>query len=125
MEKHFTFREITDRNELKKAFRLRYEVYEQSRMQFLLTPNEAKMDLDVFDLHSRHFGFFHNHEIAGYIRIVVDRKSYFNSIVASIGLENHVFAPPKFIENNYAYNGEANFPFLSYAGAPIMLKLLY
>jgi len=125
MGKHFTFKEIIDQVELEKAFRLRYEVYEKSRMQFLLRPNAAKIDLDIFDLHSRHFGIFYNNNIAGYIRVVIDRKSYFNTTVASVGLENNVFEARKFIGNNYVYNGEANFPFLSYAGVPHNVKAFY
>ena len=88
----YTFREITEADELEMAFRLRYEVYSSCRCSMFLNTNLNKIDIDSYDLHSKHFGLFiHENELAGYFRVVLDKNEYYNPDVLEIGRKFHFF----------------------------------
>lgn len=59
----YTFREIRNPHELTNLFRLRYKVYRNSRLAGFVQPNKDELDIDAYDLQSRHYGVFV--EIAG------------------------------------------------------------
>lgn len=113
----YTFREITEANELEQAFRLRYEVYSKSRVRSMLRQNENEIDIDVFDLHSNHYGLFANeNELIGYLRVVLDKTKFYNSTVFEIGKKYNLF-------NSLEHCLEGiqkvvDYPFLSYPNIP-------
>ena len=72
----FVYREIFTADELKQMFMLRYELFRESRTKVLVNENSHNIDIDCYDLRSRHFGLFYfknnvEHPI-GYNRIVHD-----------------------------------------------------
>lgn len=75
----FAFREIQNETELMAVFRLRYDVYcQQTHLRQLLSENEARVDVDGFDVFSRHFGLFHllegTEKLVGYLRVIEQQK---------------------------------------------------
>ncbi len=70
----FVFREITTPDELLAAFRLRYEVYRDSRLKGFCAENDEGIDVDPWDARARHFGLFpligSSRGLLGYIRVV-------------------------------------------------------
>jgi hypothetical protein len=82
MEQHYyIFREPTTFDELKALLLLRYKVFRESRLEKFVEENEACIDLDCYDLYSRHFGLY-EHEgnsarPVGYIRMVTDDMGTF------------------------------------------------
>ena len=81
MSKTYTFREITEKEELEKFFRLRYEVYSDCRCQSILKKNGHPIDIDYYDVHSRHYSLACENEHAGYLRIVLPKEEI---------IQNHV-----------------------------------
>jgi len=73
MQSYFVFRQAQSVDELRALLKLRYKVYRESRLQQFVPENECGIDLDGYDLRSRHFGLFKNnsHPI-GYMRVVED-----------------------------------------------------
>lgn len=115
----YTFREITEADELEKAFRLRYEVYIQSCNKVLVNENPNRVDINIFDLHSKHFGLFiGNHELVGYIRVVLDKKDCYNYEVFKIGAKYDLFNESEHSLKNLGMTKAADFPFLSFHGVP-------
>jgi hypothetical protein len=122
----YTFREITEADELEQAFRLRYEVYSHCRCSSLLKSNKNKMDLDVYDLHARHFGLFINeNELAGYWRIVLNKNDLYNSVIFAIGRKYDLFPGYGTSCDEVEEKELADFPFLSYADIPKDIKQFY
>ena len=74
-QKTYKFREIVDEDELEKFMRLRYETYFNSSMRNFLQINDEKIDIDIYDLHSRHFGLFCEEKPIGFIRVVIHQWS--------------------------------------------------
>lgn len=113
------FREITNESDLEKSFMIRFEIYSESRMQGFLKHNPHNLDLDVFDLHSRHFGLYtENNELAGHIRIVLPRNEYFNYHAFNIGKKTGIFSGNEQPFNNDNDSSAAEFPILSYPCLP-------
>lgn len=54
----YYFREILDPQEMMEWLRLRYTIYNSTRCAGFLTANEQEIDLDLYDLRSRHYGLF-------------------------------------------------------------------
>jgi predicted GNAT family N-acyltransferase len=122
----YTFREITEADELEQAFRLRYEVYSSCRCSSFLKSNSNEIDIDSYDQHSRHFGLFiNNNEMVGYLRIVLHRNDYYNSAVLDIVNKFNFFQEGlcsfEFIKNTE----RADYPFLSYPDIPANIKSFY
>ncbi len=68
---HFIFREISSTNDLLAAFRLRYNVYRNSRLSNFCPPNSDNLDVDPWDACSRHFGLFDSHgDLAASLRVI-------------------------------------------------------
>lgn len=75
-QSYFVYREAANANELEILLRLRYHAFRDSQLKGFVAENETGLDLDCYDLRSRHFGLFHhaeNHTVAvGYHRVVSD-----------------------------------------------------
>ncbi len=87
---HFIFSEISSTNDLLAAFRLRYNVYRNSRLRDFCRPNSDNLDVDPWDFYARHFGLFdlRGHQV-GNVRIVTTTKQATASrIIEALG-ENH------------------------------------
>jgi predicted GNAT family N-acyltransferase len=119
----FTFREITEVDELEQAFRLRYEVYSNSRNRVFINQNEFGLDLDNFDLHSNHYGIYSpDNVLIGYLRVVLDRNEYYNFGVFEIGLKFGIFCKSIHSNENIKKVDYAEYPFLSYPNLPESVK---
>lgn len=75
-KEYYVFREAQNVMELKSLLQLRYRGYHQSRCTALIDRNDTGLDLDYYDLQSRHMGFFHlqgRESIPlGYMRLIED-----------------------------------------------------
>ena len=73
---YYVFREARNVYELKSLLELRYRGYLQSRCSSLIKKNPSGLDLDSYDLRSRHMGFFQlqgkESKPLGYMRLVED-----------------------------------------------------
>jgi len=74
MENTYCFREARNVEELYALLKLRYEEYRNSRLAGFCPENEYGLDIDEFDLRSRHFGLFQQsadgEKAIGYMRVV-------------------------------------------------------
>jgi hypothetical protein len=120
-----TFREITKPAEMEKLFRLRYEVYSESGMSPFLKPNVHRIDMDVYDLHSRHFGIYLNNDLIAGVRAVIDKGDYYNPDVYEIGRKYGVYADDKSSQVELLRSDYPDFPFLSYPTVPVDVKQFY
>jgi len=106
MNQSFLFRELDGEDELERFFRKRYVAYFSSAQRPLLLKEDG-IDLDVYDLHSRHYGIFHGNEPAGYFRIILGKSSYYNEQVFRIGLRNNRYSETIHHRENV---GSADYP---------------
>lgn len=111
--------------ELEAVFRQRYEVYEQCRMHSFLQPNEARIDIDAFDVHSVHFGLFNNEEVVAYLRVVLHRAVCFNQEVALLATQYGLMKQDVHVLGGDVVSPLASFPFLAYEGVPEGIGLFY
>ena len=117
--KAYTFRELNGEAELETFLKLRYETYVNSRsLRHFLTENEARIDMDVYDLHAKHFGLFQGVEPAGYIRVVAHKSQCYNPDVFAIGVRNQIFQSYIHREKELTKHPYPDFPFLSYDQIP-------
>jgi len=108
-----TFREITNPAQLEKACRFRYREYANCRLAPFLKRNADMIDLDVFDLHSRHFGLFTGDNILiGHERAVLERHEYFNQMAFDIGMKHGIFTIDEHSHENLKKSSIPDFPFL-------------
>lgn len=125
MSKKYTFREITEKNELEKLFRLRYQVYANSELAPFLKVNKYQIDIDIYDLHSRLYGIFCEDEIVAGVRAVIDKREYYNPRVYDIGSKYKFFNKEANSQEKLINRDYADFPFLSYQSIPKEIKLFY
>lgn len=119
----YSFREITEAKELEKAFRLRYEVYSNSRNRVFINRNEGGLDMDIYDLHSNHYGLYSpDNVLIGYLRVVLDRNEYYNYEVFKIGLKHGIYYNSIHSNENIKKEDYAEYPFLSYPNLPVSVK---
>lgn len=111
MPPSFIYREVTEKEELKRVFQLRYQVYAQSENKAFIRANEQGLDMDSFDAHSKYFVSLNEQtqEIVGYLRVVYSYKKYTNWVSKAL-LQECGF--------RYELPSGAEFPFLSYQGVP-------
>jgi hypothetical protein len=114
MEKSFRFQEITEKDELEVYFRLRYEIYSNSIVKGLIRENKNHIDIDYFDIHSRHYSLMNGNNIAGYFRVVLPKNELTNTKVLEIGQKYQLLDETEYFHKN----GRAPFPFLCYEGVP-------
>lgn len=114
MSKKYTFREITEKDELEKFFRLRYEIYSGCRCNSILKTNIQPIDIDYYDVHSKHYALTCENIDIGYFRVVLPREELRQNSIIEIASKNGVFND----YDKYKGNGAAPFPFLSYKEVP-------
>jgi len=90
MSKKYTFREITEKDELEKFFKMRYSIYSNCRMNGFVKCNEHSIDIDAYDVHSRHYALTCENVNAGYLRVVLPREEMFQDQVLEIGRKYHL-----------------------------------
>lgn len=110
----YTFREITEKEELEQFFKFRYQIYSECCYKGYLKENSFLMDIDVFDTHSKHYALYCENNIAGYFRVVLPREEYSNQEVLEIGNQKNLLGE----YDSYLKNGHATYPFLSYKNVP-------
>jgi predicted GNAT family N-acyltransferase len=126
LNKTCTFREITETNELERAFRFRYEEYSRSRLCRFLKQNQSKLDIDIYDLHSRHFGLFNGYnEMIGCLRVVMDKRKFYNNYVFEVGQKFNFFSKTENSLEGMRNSETADYPFLSYPNVPPSLLSHY
>jgi len=126
MNKTLTFREITEPEELEKAFRFRYEEYLNSRCHVLIKQNQQNVDIDIYDLHSKHYGLYiSNGLMIGYLRFVLDKKEYYNNAIFMIGKKYDLFNETEHSFESLKNNNRADYPFLSYPNLPESISSFY
>lgn len=70
---YFVFRESSTEAELMTLLKLRYRVYCATDLKAFIHENEQQLDVDAYDMQSRHFGLFKNDTIpVGCLRMVED-----------------------------------------------------
>ena len=126
LNKSCTFREISEPDELENAFRFRYEEYIKSRLFAYIKCNNHCVDIDTYDLHSKHYGLFRgNSDMIGYLRVVLDKREYYNQNVFKIGKRFDLFSEVDHSFENLKNSGEADYPFLSYPSVPESIQSFY
>jgi hypothetical protein len=122
----FTFREITKQADLDTAFHFRYTEYSGGRMKVLLKQNENKVDIDIHDLYSKHYGLFSgSNELLGYLRVVCDKREYYNPQVFEVGKRYDIFSEAEHSSERVKVSIEADYPFLSYPKIPESIRSKY
>ena len=115
MSKKYTFREITEKNELEEFFRLRYEVYSNcKRMKPFVKKNEDSLDIDFYDAHSRHYSLSYNNVNVGYFRVVFPKDEFIQNSVMKIAEKHNTISEYQCDLTNCA----EPLPFLSHQGVP-------
>jgi Acetyltransferase (GNAT) domain len=75
----YTYREAQNITELEALLKLRYKVYRKSKYINFCPKNKHQINLDQYDLYSRHFGLFENksgiEKPVGYMRVVQEERS--------------------------------------------------
>ncbi len=100
MGKIYTFREVTDKEELEKCFLLRYKVYSESANKVFINENIDKIDVDFYDVHARHYCLQVDEIIAGYLRVVLPKEDITNETVFGIGEKYSWFERADYFHQN-------------------------
>lgn len=108
----YAFREIKDETSLLAAFRMRYNIYvQQPHLRQLMAENAAEVDIDGYDVYSRHYGLYKinskSEEMIGYLRVIEQCK--FPMVEATLrNLESqNAFVAPK---RPYLFRNQEKFP---------------
>ncbi len=125
MKEQFTFRKIEHKEELKCFMKLRYQTYRSSDLNCILRQNNHQLDINVFDIHSEHFGLFCNDQPAGYVRLVLPRKEKYDLRAFEIGNEIHLFKKGIHCEKALKSLNHPEFPFLNYPDLPPDVRSYY
>lgn len=120
----YLFREAQSLDELTLLLGLRYKVFSESqRLENAWSENDYKIDLDSWDLYSRHFGLFVGSPAklipVGYVRMVTDAEGPMKDQILSLklkfpGLFEKIETPPP-----------EPFPLLTYCPQADIVKSLY
>lgn len=121
----FKFRELHDEQELTQFMKLRYDKYLSSPMKNFIDINPHKIDIDIYDLQSRHFGLFCEDEPGGFLRIVYPKMEVYQENVFNIGRRYNVFCPDKHSAANIERLDYPEFPFISYPKVPRPIQQFY
>lgn len=104
---------------------LRYDKYLNSPMKNFLEINPHKIDIDIYDLKSRHFGLFCEDEPGGFLRIVYPKMELYQENVFNIGCRYNMFCPNKHSSKNIEHLEYPEFPFISYPKVPSSIRQFY
>lgn len=105
--------------------KLRYETVLKSDLRCILKENEYQLDVDVFDLHSKHFGLFCEDQPAGYIRYVFPRNEHYDLNAFEIGLSLQLFSQETHNDKALESMDHPKFPFLNYPDSPAGVQSYY
>lgn len=79
MSTFHVFRQAANAQELAELLRLRYQVYRDCHLSRFVKASEQGIDIDAWDLHSRHFGLFRidgeSETVVGYMRVVEEGRT--------------------------------------------------
>ncbi len=115
----YTFKEVNTKTELKKLFKMRYADYSQSQLKKFIHENPKEIDIDYFDLQSKHFGIYCDGAPIGFIRVVNNKNDYFNENSFEIGQEFGFF------NQKACDSSQPEFPFVSYDRVPESVTHFY
>jgi len=121
----YKFREIESENELENIMHLRYERYLNSSKKEFIKLNEQKIDIDIYDLHSKHFGLFYKNDPVGSIRLVCHKSEIYDERAFNIGLRNGIFTEENHSHESIIQNDYPDFPFVSNAEVPNSVTNFY
>lgn len=129
MQKNDTliFREAKGKEELTALLKLRYQVYRSSPLKGFCPKNEHGIDMDSYDLYSRHFGLFLRESgkdnPIGYLRLIEKNLTSFAPTILSIALEQSTDFGTKLFEEKSLHK----FPSANYFSEVLSLsqKKLY
>lgn len=110
MNHPFLFRELHGEQELELFLRKRYEAYFNSPQRPLLEKEDG-IDIDIYDLQSRHYGVFSGKEPVGYIRIILDKDYWYCENAFNIGLRHHRFQKTQHGRENFSHSPHPSFYF--------------
>lgn len=125
MHRTLIFRQIEKKDELHQFLKLRYKNYLNSSMKNFLKINDFEIDLDIYDIHSKHFGLFLNNQPCGYLRLICPRWMIYNSHIFSIGKDFGFFNKDEHDKNTIMENDTPEFPFLQYMEVPKSIQLYF
>ncbi len=121
----YKFREIKSEKELKQFMQLRYETYLESVNRDFIKEDKNRLDIDVYDLHSKHFGLFYNEEPIGSVRLVMHKSKVYDKRAYNIGLKNGKFKEQYHNHKNILKSDYPEFPFISNTEIPSSVAKFY
>ncbi len=84
----FTFRAVRSHDEQVEVLRLRYRIYRGCHLHEVIPENAAQIDIDSWDLHSRHYGLFRNdgqgQTLIGTSRVVEDTTQVISPLMLGV-----------------------------------------
>lgn len=128
MEKQsvYCFKEIDTEEDLEFFMKIRYKAFKEKPLSNFLQLNEHKIDINIYDLHSRHFGVYgYNGEPVGYVRVVFHKEKFYNDFSFSIGEKYGFFNNETYCNKNLKTLTYPDFPFISYLGTPDAIQSYY
>jgi len=123
--KQYKFKEIYNEIELEQFLKLRYKTVFNSSVKNFLAFNEHEIDIDIYDLQSRHFGLFCEDKPAGFLRLVYPKKEVYQEHVFNIGCKYNIFSHKKHSKREIENLDYPDFPFISYPNTPCSIQNYY
>ncbi len=121
----YKFREIKSEAELEHFMHLRYERYMKSSNKSFVKLNENKIDIDVYDLNSKHFGLFYKEAPVGGFRLINHKSEIYDEKAFNIGLKYGVFNEELHSRENLIKHDYPDFPFISNSEIPRSISSFY
>ncbi|MBC8047946.1 MAG: GNAT family N-acetyltransferase [Fimbriimonadaceae bacterium] len=110
MKNTYVFKEIKHSGELKRFLHLRYETYLRSANSHFIKTNEHHLDMNIFDVYSKHYALMCGDDCVGYMRVIFPKDDYQNKEILIMGQRHGLI--------NDEDDEHAPYPFLSYEGVP-------
>jgi predicted GNAT family N-acyltransferase len=114
MSTKYTFREITEKEELEQFLRLRFDIYSGCRCRSILKNTGHPIDIDYYDVHSKHYAMTCGNKNAGYFRVVMPKEELTQQSIIEIAGKYSIFSD----YDRYLNSEAAPFPFLCYKEIP-------
>jgi predicted GNAT family N-acyltransferase len=114
MKRIYTFSEVTNKEDLEKCFQMRYLIYAESASKVRLNQTSIKIDINVFDVHAKHYCLRKDDEMVGYLRLVLPNDELVNEDVLEIGDSYALLSKTEYVRQQQT----APYPFLSYHQVP-------
>ncbi|MEP1489181.1 MAG: hypothetical protein ABJK28_12205 [Algibacter sp.] len=94
-------------------------------MKNFLALNDHEIDIDIYDLQSRHFGLFCEDKPAGFLRIVYPKKELYQENIFNIGCKYNIFSQKTHNKKDITNLDYPDFPFISYSKVPCSIQNYY